>query len=279
MHNNNVLLIAVLVVICLLLGVLAFSYSKDLKKTELAFNEKKAVLVKENLDLKDRLDSLQKIISEKTESLTATAKEKSAVQEQLDALVEKNKELMTSYTAKLEVLSREKEALRKKVLNLDKSPVIERIKDILKKEENDNIRKVLEDVLNKLELIKEGKPVNLEPIVVTKNEVLTTSPVIEPAPQKEEKIEEARKVIEQQEKSGTILSVDRKNSLIVISLGRKEDVAEGYRCKILNNDEEIASAEVVSVRYRIAAAFIDNILGKHSMNDIKEGLKVTISDK
>jgi hypothetical protein len=58
-QGKNPLVEVAVAIVCVFLIILALSSFRNSKKMELEFNEKKATLVKENLDLKDRLDSLQ----------------------------------------------------------------------------------------------------------------------------------------------------------------------------------------------------------------------------
>ncbi|MDD5174101.1 MAG: hypothetical protein PHV48_04680, partial [Candidatus Omnitrophica bacterium] len=128
---------------------------------------------------------------------------------------------------------------------------------------NENIRMVLDDSLRKIELIKEGKAVNLEPIVVKDDNALQSALLDQ----------------ENAQKKGEVLSLDKKSSLVVINLGRKEGVKEGDRLRIFKDADQIAGGEVISVRYRISAAVIDDIRYKSTIDDIKEGYEATLTVK
>jgi len=259
---------AVLVVISALFIFLAVSSFRNIKKMELDFNQKKAILVKENLDLKDRLNSLQDMITRKTEALGAVEKEKAALEEQLNALKIAAESFKAASNEELGALKKKTLTLSKKIYALENSPIVQRIRDAIDKENNENIKKVLEDSANKIDMIKEGKSVNLEPIIVTGKE----SGVPSSAKEKDGDIQA------KEGKRGIVLSVDRKNNLIVINLGHNDGVKEGYRCKILKDEQVIGSAEIMSVRYRVSAAFVDDLQYKATVDDVKEGCKVIVPD-
>lgn len=249
--------------------VFAFSSYKNLKKMRFEFNEKKSVLTRENLELKDRLDSIQEMVSQKMISLGILEQEKRKVEEQVAALKQENDKLMQASNEELKGIRQKNAALKKKIGELENSSVVRSIKDALEHESNENIRVVVEDTLNKIELIKTGNPVALEPIVVT-NEAGGIAGGAG---------DYANVSTVGGNGNGTILSVDRKNSLIVINLGAKERVKEGDRLKILKGGKAIAQAEIISVRYRLSAAVVDTILPAYSMNNIEENENILVITK
>lgn len=295
MDNKDTLIRIILAVVCIFCIVLVWSSFGNLKKMELDFNEKKATLVKENLDLKDRLESLQDVVNKKTEAAAALEKEKEDINGKLVLLKEENKKLTKAYgrlnvnynamlaekeamIKQLEELKRETIALATQVTDLEKSPPIERIKEAMNKEENENVKKVLGEALRNIELIKAGKSVDLAPIVVGAKEnkaaeQIPAALVNPPAP-----VEEARPKAPSA-RSGAVVSSDTKNNLIIINLGRKDKIKEGQKCAVLADDEEIASGEIISVRYDISAAYIDEFKYKNSIHDIKEGDKVAVREE
>jgi len=266
MQDKQRLIGVVLIAACAFSIVLAISSFRNLKKMELEFNEKKANLVKENLELKDRIDSIQQIVSQKTASADIMEKEKKDLEEQLQTLKEENEKIISSNNEQLDTLKKKNSVLKKRVATLENSPIVQRIKEAIQTEDNDNVKNVLEDTANKIEMIRSGKSVSLEPIVVTRQ-------------QQETLLNQASKTAAppaQEAKTGVILSLDKKNNLMVINLGRKDNVKDGDRCRIFKKDKMIARAQIISTRYRIAAAFIDDIQYKYTINDIEENLKVTV---
>ena len=269
MQDKSRLIGVVLIAVCAFSIVIAASSFRSLKKMELEFNEKKATLVKENLELKDRIDSIQQMVAQKTESAGILDKEKKIIEDQLQSLKDENEKLISSSTGQIETLKKKNAILKKRIVTLENSPIVQRIKEAIQVEDNDSVKAVLADAVNKMEMIGAGKSVSLEPIVVTK--IRQESPS---APDK--KPTGAASPATAEGKTGVILSVDKKSNLIVINLGRKDDVKEGDRCKIFKKDREIAGAQIINIRYRISAAFIDDIKYKYTINDIAENQKAVI---
>jgi hypothetical protein len=259
MQDKNRLIGVALIAVCAFSIVIAISSFRSLKKMELEFNEKKATLVKENLELKDRIDSIQQMVAQKTEAAGVFDKEKKIIENQLKSLKDENEKLIFGTNEHIDTLKRKNAILKKRVASLENSPIVQRIKEAIQVEDNDNVKEVLADAVNKIEMVMAGKSVSLEPIVVTK--IQQTGAVSS---------------VTAEGKTGVILSIDKKTNLIVINLGRKDDVKEGDRCKIFKNDLEIARAQIINIRYRISAAFVDDIKYKYTINDIGENQKVII---
>ena len=261
MENKGTLFKILLVFCVVLIATLIGIFITVLKKAELAFNERKAILVKENLDLKQRFDSLQAEVSEKLATLESLQKEKELFEEKLSLVKKETSRIIESYVAQLDDLKKKNTSYRKKIALLGKSArninSVQHIKEALTKEDNKDIKRVLEDTLNKIELIKSGKNVSLEPIVVT--------PVTSVSNEKIQSV-----------KNGLVLSLDRVNNLIVVNMGRKDDLREGDLCRILLNGQAIAQSEIVSTRYNLSAAYVNQLQPKYTIDDIKEGLEVQI---
>lgn len=268
MQDKQRLIGVALIAACVFCIVLAFSSFRNLKKMELEFNEKKATLVKENLELKDRIDSIQQIVSQKTESTGILEKEKKDLEDQLKTLKEENDKVMASTKEEVDTLRKKNAVLKKRIATLENSPIVQRLKEAMQVEDNENVRNVLQDAMNKIDMIKAGKTVSLEPIVVTKQSQ-ETSPFAQAS-------QAATPSLQAATKTGVVLSVDKKNNLIAINLGSKDDVKDNDRCTIFKADKPIAHAQIINVRYRIAAAFIDDIEYKYTINDIQENYKVMI---
>lgn len=258
MRNKISLPIIILGVVTLFSVVLAMSAVRHLKKVEVDFASKRIAMTKEISDLKSSAESLQWIVDQKTKSMDSLAKDMKALEEQTAAMKTENEEMRRSYDEQLAAFKQKNATLKKRIGTLEEASVFDLIKEALFREKNSNIRTILEDSLNRISLVKSGKMVSLEPIVVTKREGVAGTPLYTGG-------------------GVTILSVDRRNNLIVINAGRKEGLKEGDRCSILKGGEEIASAEVISVRYRIAAAFVDDVQYKHTIRDVKEGYEVVLA--
>ena len=276
MQNRNNLSITALIIICVFFIFLSLSFFKNVKKMELEYKDQKAVLLKENINLRVRIDSLQNAVDQKIESVSAMEQEKEALEKQLAALKAENEKLASSFNDQLEALKKKNFILRKKVASLENSDLVQRIKDAIENEESENIKKVLVIALNKVESIKAHRPAALGLVTEKKEDVFAQA---EAAVAGQERKGESPQPPPAEEKSGAILSLDRKNNLIVISFGHKDGIKEGDRCGILQEGKEVAQAEIMAVRYRISAAFIDNFKYKYNIGSIKEGDRVTLIER
>lgn len=258
---------AVLIIVTLSCVAFAISSLKKIKNAESEFQGKKATLIKDNLDLKEKLSSLQEMVNTKTTSMNAFEEEKKTLQIQLNQLKAENDQLLSLYSKQLEEGVKKNANLKNKINAFENSPLLQRIKEAMAKEKDDKIKKILEEAMNNIELAQTGKAVELEPIVVTKKTATAT-----PSSQ----AQQAAVFVQPEEKKGVILSFDHQNSLIVVNLGAKDNIKEGDYLRVYIGEQEVARAEVMSVRYRVAAAFIDDVNYRYTINDIKEGYKVTL---
>ena len=231
-----------------------------LKKVEMDFNTQKAMLVKENMDLKDNVEMLRGEVMEQARRLMSLQKD--------------NNVLRAKYAIESEVLKEQNSILLRQVNELREKPLVEQVKDALQGEKDRKMKKFLEKVLYSIVLVKSGKSIELEPIVVAK----------EQAPSPEKRAQEVKKPkIEKPStpaiagKKGKVLSIDRRYSLIVIDLGKRDDIKEGDACTVLKNSEEIAFARIISVRYKVAAAFVSEMNYKYNIRDIEEEDDVVIA--
>lgn len=260
---------AILISISVFSVFLSLSLYRYLKVTEIKFETEKAALIKENMALQDKADSLDKTVKEKAEAVLTLEAQKKTILDQVKSIEEESKKAMQLYTGQIDILKKENTSLREKMEGLKKFSIIDLIKQAITKEDNENIKKVLEDAMIKVDLIRSGKVVNLEPIVVEDNAGAAEA-VLQEEPQ--------TKPVSGQIKTGNVLSVDAASDLIVISMGRKDEIKEGDRCLIFKDGKEMASGEIISTRYRIAAAFVDDIKYKYNIRDIKEGDKVLMKE-
>lgn len=269
MQTKNNLIVIILSVVTVGSLVFALASFQRVKRGESELSEKKAVLVKENLDLKDRVTAIQDMLDKKTATLDGFESEKQKLQYQVEYLKKENNKIMDSFAQRMNAANKKKEVLKKRIATLEKGSIITSLKNALAREQNVSIKKIIENALNNIELASAGKPVTLQSITITKSsqsQAVATSDTQQDVPTDDSEIK------------GAILSLDKKNNLMVIDLGRKDNVQTGYRCKILKDGKEIAQAEIISLRYRIAAAFIDDITYKYTIDDIKEGYEVLVEE-
>jgi hypothetical protein len=271
MEGKNTLFIIILVIVCALsisFVALSYKYAKDI---ELEYTEKEASIIKENMDLRDWVESEKEKLKEKIKEINAVKREKENLVFKLASAEEKNERLKELYSKQIKTLEGEKEIIQKEIRALKKMPLIEVIRKAKNAEEDENTKKVLERTLHNMELIKSGNVVDLKPIVVVEEEGPKAA-----VSSFTEKAKVSKIASSVQNVSGEILSVDRDNNLVVVSLGSKDGMREGGRLEIFNEEEKIASAEIINARYRISAAFIDDIRYKYTVRDIKNGNKVLI---
>jgi predicted RNase H-like nuclease (RuvC/YqgF family) len=276
--RNNAVIIFISIVVVLATTAMAFTSFNRLKSAELDFNEKKALMVKEGLDLRDRIENLQYTMQKKTESIEALENEKQAIEQALNTLSQENRALrqmqqeadirysqVASEKNKLEQKTSELERqcglLSRKLDELEKNPVVQKIRDAIYKEQNAEVKKVLQSALRNIELIQQGKVVELSPIIV--------------APDAAHGME----LLPEQEtgKRGRVVSSDSSNNLVVVDLGRKDGINTGDECIIIQDNQERAWGEVISVRHKMSAVYISEIAYRYSVSDIKEGDEAQIN--
>jgi len=266
MNDKTRFLMAILIAVSLFLAVLVVSIYGNLKKTELAFNERKATLIKENLDLKDSNKTLEDAMNQKKEAFTLLEEQRKVVEEKL-ANFEKEKEAVKKeFEEELISLKKENSLLATRVKELEDKTLEEKIQEAIQKEDNDSLKKFLAKVVYNIEVIKKGGNIELEPIVVTETEQ-------ESAGSSETVLKQPLKQSSalSQPKKGKIISVDQKYSLVVFDIGRKDGVEKGKQCAILKDDKEIAQAEVISTRHNVSAAFVYETAYGTDIRDIKIG--------
>lgn len=222
MKNKSILLSAV----CILCIVISLTFYIALRNVKIEFNEKKAQLVKENLDLTDRLESIQASATKNTQ----LEKEKSDLE------------------AELKLVKAEIEKLRS---------------------DNDSLVSMKRNLFSQLSLLKKKYLVLVEKVTQLEGRPIALTPIVVKGG------EQAGKLTA--EKTGKVLLVDAKNSLIIVDLGAKNEVEKGNRCVVIKDEQEIASGEIINVRYKESAVFVENLKYGNKINDIKAGFKVLIN--
>ncbi|GEM_PF-1444931 len=274
MKNINNILIYALILISLVLSVALLLSFQSSKKLEYEFNEKKALLMKENIDMKEKLNVIERQIADKAESINALEREKDKYEEDLNGLRKDFQLKMKSLVSQLDNLGRHKRALKKKIAVLGKTSLSDQLASAASRADNADIKKVLERSLRLIDQIREGKSVDLDSMMAANETALQEVPGYEPNTMKRDyTVADAQK---NTERKGRILKFDPANNYIIINLGSENGVEKGERCKIFKDGQEVGSGEVMSVRFRISAVFIDTIAFKHTMDEVREGLDVEI---
>ena len=260
MRDKNKLIVIVLAVACVFLIIVVLSLSQHANSINKAFKKKQGELNSKLAEYKDRIESLQPLIDEKTAALTDAENQKEELKTQV-ALIEAEKKKIQ---ADFEALQMKNTTLKKRIQKFENASLETIISEALEKEENSSVKRLMADSLAKVELIRSGKAVDLEPIVITKSAEEAGLAVSNASPS-----EEGKKFL--------VIALDAKNNLIAINGGRKDKLKENDRLVVLKNGRKIASASVIAVRYRVTSAFVDSMFGKYAVKDIKEGDEVTIA--
>jgi predicted nuclease with TOPRIM domain len=249
MKNKNIIILAGGFAILI---IFTLASCQNIKKMELDFNKKKASMIKESLDLKDKLASLEELLNQKTLELARLEENTKPLKDELINLKLESENLKSEYNQlnqKYADLKKEKDAAEEGTKALE-----EKYQSLSAKA----------TALGKGSSTQSGKPVTLEPIVVSTK--TTSQPqIIQP---------EVIKV----SKAGQVISIDKKSSLIVIDLGRRDGLKEGDTCVVFKKDKKIASGQVINARYNLAAVFINKTQYKSIAGDIEEGDKVLIGE-
>lgn len=254
--SNRSFLTATLIAVCAFSVILAISLYGYLKSAEQKFKKDKAVLVREKMELKDELDELKDDLKEKADAVTSLQTERKAIKEELIRLEKLNEELSSARNDEVEGLKKEIARLRRDTEQYRDVAPLDLIRGMIGREKDENIRQILSDAMTRIGMVKEGRQVTLEPIVVTGAAAGSAS-----SPGKKE---------------AKILTLDKKNSLIVINLGQGQGVKEGQRVTISDNGSEIAFATIIRTRYEISAAFVDSFSGRHTIQDVTEKAKIVV---
>ncbi|MFA6635881.1 MAG: hypothetical protein WCV56_02045 [Candidatus Omnitrophota bacterium] len=262
MRSRNKIKTVALVTVSLVCIVAVAVTLRNMRRLELEFNRKRAVLVRENLDLKDRIDSTEKDLALRTEDLNALERELDLTNDRMEEIERTSSETISSFSQEVEELRERKTALEEELSSLRDMTVIQHLEHSAEKEENPGVKALLQRTIEIIGMIMDGESVSLAPVMVTApspgqdGQDLITFPG------------EAR---------GLVLSTDHRNNLIVTNLGRKDGVEENSTCVVTrDNGEELARGYVISVRYRVSAVFIDEVKVGRTIKDISESDKVII---
>lgn len=239
---------------CALLALIMF---RQMKSSERTFSNKNASLTRERAELKVQFDSLSEVLDKSRVTITSLERERRSIEEEFARLQKENGELKNQSTKTLYMLKRENKAMRKRIDVFRKCSTAELIKQLASRESDSGIKNILSDTLVKIEAAKDGKYVQLDPIVVGAAAG-----------------DGARGA--SNTKQNKVISVNKKNNLVVINAGRSQGLAEGKRCHIVGDHGEIAAGMIIRTRYEISAIFVDTFSDKYTINDIKEGDGVAV---
>jgi len=260
-QNRKSLLWAAIISVSIFCIILTFWMFLHLKRKETEFNNKKAILIKDNMNLSDKVDLLDRELIQRTKKIKELNK--------------KTNDMKKTYDGKIATLQKQNTKISSKLKALENKSLVEKIRESIHKEENADLKKFLEKVLYNVVLIQSGKSIELEPIVVAKKEGdAETSESEIKLTEYISTVPEAPLVLKGKE--GKVLSVDSKYSLIIIDLGRGSGIKEEQKCLIVRNEKQIASAKIISVRYKVSAAFVDDIEYGYDIRDIKEDDSVVV---
>jgi ABC-type multidrug transport system fused ATPase/permease subunit len=271
MHEKIRFLMAILVSVAIFLIIFVISLYMNFKNTELQFNERKAVLIKENLDLEDEVGFLNEALAQKNEALAVIENKTKSAEEELERFERERETLKSEYRSQLLEIKQENTLLFERIEGLEKKTLAEHIEEAIQKEEDGNIKKFLAKMIYNIEIIKNGGNIELDPIVVTKKSDISRPAAVAAAAD----VSGALPLVTPK-KGGSVISVDNKYSLVVFDMGRKDGVNIGEQCVVLKGEKEVATAEIISTRYKVSAAFVYEMAYGYNINDLEKGDAVSI---
>jgi len=252
-----------------------FVFSKsfaNFKQQDIKISRYKDSLIKENVMLKSRLDLMQEVFDEKVKTISLWDEEKKTFSAKIESLKKENDGILTSFRGQLDTLKKKNAILLRKIADLENSPLLKYIRQSAQFEQDADVKKALDDAADKIEAIQSG----VAPASVSPGLSAGANEEMQPTGMYGEKAifasQEPKPLLQ-----STVLSVYKKNNIVVIGLGSKDGVNEGTRIKILKKGREIATAEIVGVRYRISAAILDDVRDKYKIDDISKGDVIIIS--
>lgn len=251
-NTNKQLFTTTLIAVSVLSVLFSVSIFRYMKSAETRFKKEKVALVKDKMELKDSLDILKDDMKAKEEAVASLENEKKALVVEIAKLKQEVEKVASRQTEDTESLKKENASLRDLVDGYRKMSIMQVLKDALDRETDENIRRVVSDAATKIGMIKEGRTVSLAPVIVTGSGAADV------------------------QGQGRVISADRRNSLVVIDAGRLQGVREGQRCQLYDGQEKIATGSVIKTRLKISAVFVDSMQPRHSMQDLREGLSVTL---
>jgi predicted nuclease with TOPRIM domain len=260
MHDKNRLTVISLAIACAVLAIATLSFFQHSNSLTQSMKRKQDEFSAKLSEYKKNVESLQAAVDEKVKAITEAEDKIKEFEFQIGLIKQESEKTRSELNSQRKILLRKNSALSKKLKSFNNASLESLMTETLEKEENGDIKKVLADALAKVELLRAGKSVSLEPIVVTKSG--------EEGP------------LEQLSSTASdikIVELDRKNNLIAINAGRKDNLGEGARLTIIKDGKEAAYAEIIAVRYRVASAYVNSMRPGYAIKDIKEGDEVVIA--
>lgn len=237
------IVLAILCAILTLMTISLFRYTGNIKSD---FKKKEADFIVKTTEYKNQLELLQATIDQKTIALATADTKTKEIERQIALLREESGKVRAEFDADRRNFQKRSLELKERLDKYDGASIENLIRQALEKEESDGVKRLLTDSLSRIELIRENKAVDLEPIVVTKGGASERASI-------------------------TVVALDKKNKLIAINAGRNDGLKEGDRLTVMRDGKELVSAQVVAVRYRVATAFVDQNRHNFSMKNIREG--------
>jgi len=148
------------------------------------------------------------------------------------------------------------------------------------------LRRINEEGRTTLDALRERRAEQVRPAaarVVRRPETVTR----EPSPAEEEQYEvitpalglpAAEVLAYAPERAGTITSINKRRALIMTDLGSRDRVKEGSLYAVLKDGKEIATAEVINVRYDVSAGMVSRLNAGYVLDDVSEGDQVILLD-
>ncbi|NQU94767.1 MAG: hypothetical protein HQ549_00860 [Candidatus Omnitrophica bacterium] len=278
--DNKTLYLIGLSTITVFCIILVFFMVGSLKEAESDFNDHKAAFIKKNMDLEEQVIS--------------TNEETAQTKKTLALLEEKSKAMVKQHAGEIEALKEKNITLAAEARESEKKPLADLIQENIAKEEDENVKKLLEKTLRNLELAKSGENIEdvaLESANLASNKKAQEKPEASPEDLRQARMQKTAAELSKTKtteipqsnflvagKRGKILSVDKRYNLMVISLGRRDDVTEGEECIVLKNGKEAAFATIISARYKVSAAFLDETKYGYDIRRIKEGDEILVME-
>lgn len=246
MQDKGKLPIVALAILCGVLALITIalfrytgSITADFKKKETGFTAK-------TIEYKSQLELLQATIDQKIAALATADTKTKEIERQIALLREESDKVRSEFDEDRRNFQKRSLEMKERLDKYDGASIESLIRQALEKERNDGVKRLLMDSVARVEMMREGKAVDLEPIIVTKDGASERTSI-------------------------AVVALDRKNKLIAINAGRKDGLKEGDRLTVMRDGKELVSTQIVAVRYRVATAFVDQNRHNFSIKDIREG--------
>jgi len=269
MYNRSIFLGAIIVsasIFCIILGVTFLFHLKNIEKE---FEEEKAALTRSNHEANKQIGSAREAIIQNEKTLAVLEGKKNILESKVKFLKEDNEKLQKPYLEEIQRLKEESTPLAERIAELENQPLLNRIKKAIKAEDSKDMREILEKAAYNLEYAGSMQILEETPIDATGSgaEILFADDT------KKNETEIITSSISElnMPKMARVLLLDKKHNIAVINLGRRDNIKEGQVCVFLKDEEDIASSKIISMRYNMAACFIDELAYGSTVKDIEKG--------